>query len=309
VELAYLAIVSGDAPKFSSAEELIAKSYKDQITDEFIQPHVHINYKGIEQGDSVMIMNFRADRVRQLAAALCDPDFDGFARDVLQLSCIVSMTEYDEHLDPYLQVMLPAEIPAQTLGQIVSERGLKQVRIAETEKYAHVTYFFNGGIEEPFTNEDRILIQSPRVKTYDLEPQMSCFKVAQEVIEVVKKGFHQFVCVNFANPDMVGHTGNLKATIAAIESVDKCLGQIVAVAKQFGYDLLITADHGNAECMHDEVSHQPLTSHTLNKVPLIYYGSNNIKLKDGGLANIAATVLSLLGMSKPEQMCEGLDLK
>ncbi len=302
IKQAYDAIVSGKAPKFSSAVEAVNASYQNGKNDEFIEPVVSDKYLGMEDGDAVIIANFRADRVRQFSHALCDANFKEFEHSKIKFSSIISMTEYSKELAKMMTPLFKNEMPKNTLGEVVAGLGKKQLRAAETEKYAHVTYFFNGGREESFIGEDRVLVPSPKVATYDLKPEMSAYELTDKIVEAIKSNSYDFVCVNYANADMVGHSGSLNATIKAINAVDECLGNVMQAVKEVHGQMLVTADHGNAEEMLDEKSHQPLTSHTLNQVPLIYYGDSKIKLHNGGLADIAPTILALMGLVKPIEM-------
>lgn len=301
-EAAYEAIVNGKGKSFTDFKTMISASYEEKITDEFIVAHHHQDYHGMKEGDGLIIANYRADRVRQIATCIVDPQFKEFKTKKLHLAKALMMTKYSEELAKFMPVIFPHEIPVATLGEVISANNLMQLRAAETEKYAHVTYFFNGGREEPFTGEERILIPSSKVATYDLKPEMSVNEITNAVTQELKKQKHAFVCVNFANADMVGHSGNMPATVKAIEAIDAALGKLMMGAQENGYDLLITADHGNAEEMMDVKTNQPLTSHTLNPVPLIYYGKKKLKLHKGGLADIAPTVLKLLNLPKPDAM-------
>lgn len=293
-DAAFNAIINAKASKFGDAKAYIQSSYVQGINDEFILPVVAEGYEGFKDGDTIIFCNFRADRMRQITTKFLS---SGFTK-----SRVIAMTEYSKELAEQMEVLFRSEQPVNVLGEVIANNKLKQFRIAETEKYAHVTYFLNGGREEVFVGEDRVMIPSPKVTTYDLKPEMSAFEVAEKVVKAVESNQYSLIVVNFANPDMVGHSGNVQATIKAVEAVDKCLGQIMAACKINNHDLLVTADHGNAEELYDEKNHQPLTSHSMNKVPLIYFGKKQLQLQDGGLADIAPTALKLLGISKPEQM-------
>lgn len=295
-------IAYAKAPKFDDPEQFINNCYNNKIIDEFIEPHVEKNYQGISIKDAVIIANFRADRVRQISTALVLSKFPFFKRQPLSLSSCLSMTSYSEELLQHMNVIFPNQIPKNTLGEVIAKNNLTQLRIAETEKYAHVTYFFNGGRELSFLGEDRILIPSPKVTTYDQKPEMSAYELTDSLIKKMKEKKYDFICANFANPDMVGHSGNINATVEAIETVDKCLGKIMQAATQMNYEFLITADHGNAECLYDKQTKQPLTSHTLNPVPIIYFGSQKLTLKNGELPDIAPTILHLMRIKKPKEM-------
>jgi 2,3-bisphosphoglycerate-independent phosphoglycerate mutase len=304
-EQAYHTIVDGKAAKeFTDPVAYLKTNYEDRITDEFIPPGKLRGYDGMKPGDGVLFFNFRADRARELTRAMTQHDFNFFRREAVPaLAGFVCMTPYDDSFG------LPAAYEKakvlNTLGEIVSKAGWKQLRIAETEKYAHVTYFFNGGEERVFEGEKRILIPSPReVRTYDLKPEMSALELTDALLTELKTGDYQFVVVNFANPDMVGHTGNLRAAIKAVETVDGCLQKIVSWVESHDAFAVITADHGNCEKMQDS-SGMPLTSHTLLPVPFIVVdaGSKQVKLTAGGkLADIAPTMLQLWGLKAPSEM-------
>jgi 2,3-bisphosphoglycerate-independent phosphoglycerate mutase len=303
-EKAFQAIVNAKGEKFTDVNAAVTNSYDAGVNDEFIVPMVDANYNGIQDGDAIVMANFRADRVRQISHAFCDANFKEFTRALPKLSHKISMTEYSDALASMMTSLFTNDTPKNTLGEVIASLGKKQLRAAETEKYAHVTYFFNGGREDPFVGEDRVLMPSPKVATYDLKPEMSAFELTEKLVPAILSRDYAFVCINFANADMVGHSGSVDATVKAIEAVDSCLGKIMDAVKQIGGEMLVTADHGNAEEMMDEKSHQPLTSHTLNKVPLIYFGKEKIKLKNGGLANIAPTILALMKIKKPAEMSE-----
>ncbi|KGF85497.1 2,3-bisphosphoglycerate-independent phosphoglycerate mutase [Prochlorococcus marinus] len=291
-----------------SPQDYIKKSYKKNITDEFIEP-IRISENYLKDGDSLICFNFRPDRARQIIKSLAKKEFLDFERKFFPKLDLVTFTQYDPNLS--VKVAFPPESLNNFIGQIVSENGLKQYRTAETEKYPHVTYFFNGGVEIPLPGEERHLIPSPRVATYDMEPEMSAEELTISCSEAIKSGNYAFVVINFANPDMVGHTGNMNATIKAIETVDKCIGQIVNATGEMGGSILITADHGNAEVMKGPAG-EPWTAHTTNKVPLIFIEGekrkipnmgNEIYLRDNaGLADIAPTLLQLLNLPTPKEM-------
>ncbi|QJT94700.1 2,3-bisphosphoglycerate-independent phosphoglycerate mutase [Wolbachia endosymbiont of Diaphorina citri] len=297
---AYEAIAFAKAPRYDDAVSLIDENYQNNITDEFIRPAVIGDYQGIKPEDGLLLANFRADRMIQLASILLGKT--DYAK-VAKFSSILSMMQYKADLKiPYL---FPPESFANTLGQIIEDNKLRQLRIAETEKYAHVTFFFNCGREEPFPGEERILIPSPKVKTYDLQPKMSAFELTEELVKKIHSQEFVLIVVNYANPDMVGHTGNIKAAEQAVLAVDDCLAKVLNVIKEVGNTaLIITADHGNVECMFDEENNTPHTAHTLNKVPFIVCSDsyNNLKLRDGRLSDIAPTILQLLGLKKPNEM-------
>ncbi|WP_353285139.1 2,3-bisphosphoglycerate-independent phosphoglycerate mutase [Wolbachia endosymbiont (group A) of Beris morrisii] len=294
---AYEAIAFAKAPRHDNAVSLIDENYQNNITDEFIKPAVIGDYQGIKPEDGVLLANFRADRIIQLASILLGKtDYI----EVAKFSSILSMMKYKEDLKiPYI---FPPTSFVDTLGQTIEDNKLRQLRIAETEKYAHVTFFFNCGKEEPFSGEERILIPSPKVKTYDLQPEMSAFELTEKLVEKIHSQEFALIVVNYANPDMVGHTGNIKAAEKAVLAVDDCLVKVLsAVKKSSNTALIVTADHGNVECMFDEENNTPHTAHTLNKVPFIV-SCDNLKLRDGRLSDIAPTILQLLGIKKPDEM-------
>ncbi len=302
VERGYRAIVEATPKTDLSPIEYVKQSYQKDITDEFIEPTAFEGYSGMSDGDSVVIANFRSDRVREITTALGAKSFEHFKRADIKLN-IATMTQYDASFD--YPILFEKEVPKNTLAEVISKAGLNQLHTAETEKYAHVTFFFNGGIEEPYLNESRVLIPSPKVATYDLKPEMS----APEVGEAVRKAMREeydFIVVNFANGDMVGHTGNFKAAIKAVEAVDKELGEILEVAKQKEYNVVITSDHGNCEEMVDEDGNI-LTNHTVGDVFAFVISPKVKKLKSGGgLNNIAPTVLELMELEVPKEMDESL---
>ena len=291
-----------------SPQDYIKESYEKNITDEFIEP-IRLSDDYLKDGDSMICFNFRPDRARQIVKSLSESNFSDFERKTFPNLDLVSFTQYDSNST--VKVAFPPEPLNNFIGQIVSENGLKQYRTAETEKYPHVTYFFNGGVEIPLPGEERHLIPSPRVATYDMEPEMSAEELTISCSKAIKSGKYAFVVINFANPDMVGHTGNMDATVKAIEKVDKCIGQIVNATGEMGGSILITADHGNAELMKGP-SGEPWTAHTINKVPLIFIEGekrkipnmgNEVYLRDNaGLADIAPTILQLLSLPIPKEM-------
>lgn len=308
-ELAYKALVLGEGNHHIDPLKAIEESYNDKVTDEFMIPTVINGSDGpvatVDTGDSMILFNFRPDRMRQLTRAFVDYEFDGFERSKVVSTFTVTMTDYDKTI---LNVhrAFRSETPRNTIGEFISHKGLNQLRIAETEKYAHVTFFFNGGREEPFINEDRCLIPSPKVATYDLKPEMSAYEVKDAVLENIKSDKYDLIILNFANPDMVGHTGDVAATIKAVETVDECLGEIVDLLEKKGGKAIITSDHGNSESLIEEDG-SPVTSHTTNKVPLILFGMKDVQLKEGILADISPTILDIMGLEKPEEM-EGKSL-
>lgn len=305
VELAYNALVNGEGEKFKDPLEAVKMSYLNGVTDEFIKPLLIEKNNGelatIKDNDAVIFYNFRPDRARQLTRAFVDNEFNYFNRKKVNVKYIC-MTLYDKTIEN-VEIAFKPHFVKNTLGEYLSKLGYKQLRAAETEKYAHVTYFFNGEIEEPFKHEVRKLIPSPDVPTYDLKPEMSAFELKKMIMEELEKDMYQVMIINFANPDMVGHTGDIEAAIKAVEAVDKCLGEIVNYIIRTDGTAIITADHGNCEEMLDPSNLSKLTSHSLNKVPFIVVkGSRNIKLKEGILADIAPTMLELMGLEKPEEM-------
>ena len=308
VELAYRALTKGEGKEAVSAVEGIQASYNDGKADEFVVPFV-VTENGkaagtIGDGDSVIFFNFRPDRAREITHAFCDKEFDGFARDKKLDLVFVCFTDYDETITDKL-VAFKKESITNTFGEFLAAHGKKQVRIAETEKYAHVTFFFNGGVEEPNEGEDRILVPSPKeVATYDLKPEMSANEVCDKLTEAIRSGKYDVVIINFANPDMVGHTGVEAAAIKAIETVDACVGRAVEAVKEVDGVLFICADHGNAEQLADYETGAPFTAHTTNPVPFILVNADpSLGLREGGaLCDIAPTMIELMGMEKPAEM-------
>ncbi|WP_244834889.1 2,3-bisphosphoglycerate-independent phosphoglycerate mutase [Clostridium sp. BJN0001] len=306
IELAYNAIVLGKGEEASSAIEALDKSYHDNKTDEFVLPTVvtedkHATAK-VKDGDSVVFFNFRPDRARELTRAINDKEFAGFKRNTLNLK-FVTITQYDKTLERVSVAYTPQTL-VNTLGEYVSKNGLKQLRIAETEKYAHVTFFFNGGVEKENPGEERKVIPSPKVATYDLKPEMSAYEVTDELLKKLDEDKYDMIILNFANADMVGHTGIVSAAVKAIEAVDTCLGKVYKKVLEKDGCVFITADHGNAETMIDTSTGNPFTAHTTNEVPFIYVANDaaNKTLKDGKLADIAPTMLNQLGLDKPAEM-------
>ena len=297
VEPGYRAIVDATPSTNLSATEYITASYAKDETDEFVLPTAFDGFKGVEDGDAFISANFRSDRVREITTALGDKDFDGFKRELKELH-LATMTQYNKSF-PY-PVLFPKDAPKNTLAEVISKAGLNQLHTAETEKYAHVTFFLNGGVDEPFLNETRVLIPSPKVKTYDEKPEMSAAEVGEAVRKAMDEGT-DFIVVNFANGDMVGHTGNIEASIKAVEAVDKELGQIFDKAKENDYAFVLTSDHGNCEEMKDELGNI-LTNHTVGKVWCFVEAEGVKEVKTGGLNNIAPTVLTLMGLDIPSEM-------
>ena len=305
VEKAYDAMVLGDGKRFNDAVNAIKTSYAQGISDEFVVPVVIKDYQGFEDGDAVLMANFRADRAREILYALADKEFNGFERKkVVNLSMAVGMTEYSADHKRFMKTMFPPETLKNIFGEMVAESGLTQLRIAETEKYAHVTFFFNGGEEKEFEGESRILVPSPKVATYDLKPEMSVYEVTDHLIDAIEnKKFDVIIC-NFANGDMVGHTGIMEAALKAVAAVDDCLGKVVAAIKKVNGVLLVTADHGNVEKMVDEKTGQPYTAHTVGDVEAVLINAPRdiIGLENGKLADISPTLLDLLNIVQPEEM-------
>jgi 2,3-bisphosphoglycerate-independent phosphoglycerate mutase len=307
-EKAYRLLTEPGDLSSQTPEEVLSESYAHNISDEFLEP-VRFQSKVLEAGDGLVCFNFRPDRVRQLIRALTCTHFDGFSRERIDPLHVVTFTQYEQGLP--VAVAFPPESLDGLLGQVVSEHGLRQFRTAETEKYPHVTYFMNGGIEQAFPGEDRHLVPSPRVPTYDMEPEMSAEKLTASCIAAINKGIYSLVVINYANPDMVGHTGQMEATAKAIAMVDHCVGQLIEATTRMGGTLLITADHGNAEVMQGPDG-RPWTAHTTNPVPVILVEgekrqlsghATDVKLREGGgLADIAPTLLAILGLPKPERM-------
>ena len=301
VTKAYEAIAHADGVKEKDSASAIAASYAQDVTDEFMIPAVMDGYDGMKKEDGVIFFNFRPDRARELTHAFTDETFDGFARDEALRPPYVTMTQYEVGLN--VKIAYPPEALTKTLGEVIESAGLTQLRIAETEKYAHVTFFFNGGLEKPYDHEDRILVPSPKVATYDLQPEMSAIEVTDKVVEAIGSGKYDFVILNFANGDMVGHTGVMDAAVKAVETVDACVGRVVEAIKKAGGVLCITADHGNCEQMLDAETGAPFTQHTTNPVPFILVNAHRLhKLRKGKLCDIAPTLLQLAGLSAPQEM-------
>ena len=304
VEKAYGAIVEADGPRFPDALAVIADAYANKKFDEFIVPAVVGDYAGMKNGDGVLCFNFRADRVREILGAMLEPDFSGFPRQrVVRFAAAVGMAQYSDALDKLMQTIFPPQTLKSILGEVVAEAGRTQLRMAETEKYPHVTYFLNGGREEPYAGEDRIMVPSPKVATYDLQPEMSAPELTDKAVAAIASGKYDLIVLNYANPDMVGHTGSLTAAIKAVETVDAGLGRIAQAIEKSGGALLVTADHGNCEMMRDPQTGGPHTAHTTNPVPLLLVGARNRALNaEGRLADIAPTLLELMELPKPKEM-------
>jgi 2,3-bisphosphoglycerate-independent phosphoglycerate mutase len=304
VSKAYSAIVEADGPRFADAPAVIADAYASKKFDEFIVPAVVGDYHGMKDGDGILCFNFRADRVREILGAMLDPEFSGFPRRrVVKFAAAVGMTHYSDELEKFMQAIFPPPSFAHILGEVVAEAGRTQLRMAETEKYPHVTYFLNGGHEEPYRGEDRIMVPSPKVATYDLQPEMSAPELTDKAVAAINSGKYDMIILNYANPDMVGHTGSLPAAIKAVETVDAGLGRIADAIQKAGGALLVTADHGNCEMMRDPQTGGPHTAHTTNPVPVVLLGARNRGLvAEGRLADIAPTLLELMELPKPKEM-------
>ena len=304
VAKAYSAIMDAQGTCFPDAQAAVADAYSQRLFDEFIAPAVIGDYRGIKSGDGVLCFNFRADRVREILGVILDPpEGSGFARrSSVKIAAAVGMTEYSDDLSPLMQAIFPPQTFPDILGEVAAASGRTQLRMAETEKYPHVTYFLNGGREEPYEGEVRIMVPSPKVATYDLKPEMSAPELTDKAVLAIDSGKFDLIVLNYANPDMVGHTGSLAAAIKAVETVDAGLGRIAdAVARQGGA-LLVTADHGNCEMMRDPATGEPHTSHTTNPVPVLLMGGGNNALRDGRLADIAPTLLELMELPQPKDM-------
>ncbi len=307
VELAYKAMVKGEGVAADSAVAAVANSYADDKTDEFVLPAVVMENGApvatIKDGDSIIFFNFRPDRAREITRTFCADEFDGFDRGERVKTTYVCFTEYDVTI-PNKSIAFPKTEITNTFGEFLAAKGLKQARIAETEKYAHVTFFFNGGVEEPNEGEERILVKSPKVATYDLQPEMSAFTVCDKLCDAIRSDKYDVIIINFANPDMVGHTGVEAAAIKAVEAVDACVGRAVEAIKEVDGQMFICADHGNAEQLLDYETKAPFTAHTTNPVPFILVNADpKYKLRENGvLADIAPTLIELMGLEKPEEM-------
>lgn len=302
---AYAALVEAEGKTAASAAEAIRASYDAGETDEFVQPSVVVGYRGMADGDGLLMANFRADRVRQILTALLDPAFDGFSRGrVVHFSAAVGMCAYSEALKRVMDMLFPQPMLRNGLGEVVAAAGRTQLRIAETEKYAHVTFFLNGGEERQFDGEERILVPSPKVATYDLKPEMAASEVTDRLVEAIRSERFDLIVVNYANTDMVGHTGDMAAAKAAVEAVDASLGRMVEALEAVGGAAFITSDHGNAEQMRDAESGEPQTAHTSNLVPAILVGAPDASatLRRGRLADVAPTLLTLMDLPVPKEM-------
>lgn len=304
VERGYNVIATGTGSKANAPLQAIRDSYAAGTTDEFFEPTVIGDYAGTADGDGLIMANFRADRARELLSALLEPTFDGFTRArVTTFSAALGLSEYSSDLSKHMSVLFPADAPEHGLGQVVSDAGLRQLRIAETEKYAHVTFFLNGGIEKEFPGEQRILIPSPKVATYDLQPEMSAGEVTDKLVDAIASNQFDLIVANYANGDMVGHTGILAAAMTAAETLDGCLSRLEEAIENIGGAMLVTADHGNCELMVDPETKAPHTAHTIGKVPLVLVGqTSGATLHDGRLADLAPTILDLMAVPQPTKM-------
>lgn len=303
--LAYAAIVGADGERAADPVAAIETAYAADTSDEFVKPAVIEGFAGMADGDGVLMANFRADRARQMLAALLDPAFDDFERDrIIRFAAALGMTSYSGHLDRLMTTLFPPMRLENVLGRVVADAGLTQLRIAETEKYAHVTFFLNGGEEAPFPGEERVLVPSPKVATYDLQPEMSAPELTDRLVSAVESGGFDLIVVNYANTDMVGHTGKLEAAKKAVATVDACLGRLEAAVTGVGGALLVTADHGNVETMQDAETGQPHTAHTRNLVPVVLAAGQerSVALRNGRLADVAPTILELLHLKQPVEM-------
>jgi 2,3-bisphosphoglycerate-independent phosphoglycerate mutase len=303
VKLAYDVIAAGTGERFDTAAAALAAGYAAGVGDEFLHAAVIGGYPGAKAGDGVLCFNFRADRVREILTALLDPGFDGFERQAPEFAAALGMTAYSDALAPFMGTLFAPQQLNDILGEVVAAAGKKQLRMAETEKYPHVTYFLNGGREVPFDGEDRVMVPSPKVATYDLQPEMSAAALTEKAVGAIRSGTYDLIILNFANPDMVGHTGSLPAAIKAVEAVDAGLGAIADAVAAQGGALLVTADHGNCEMMRDPETGGPHTAHTTNPVPVFLAGGpKGGGLHDGILADLAPTLLGLMGIAQPAAM-------
>lgn len=305
VSQAFDVMVAGKGKSAANAAAAIKQAYEADETDEFVSPTAIDGYAGMNDGDGLLFVNFRADRAREILAALADPAFKAFAASARpEFTAICGMVEYSVKHNKYMDVMFPSEEIVNTLGHWVSTHGLKQYRVAETEKYPHVTFFFNGGLEAPETGEERYVAPSPKVRTYDMQPEMSASDVTEHLVGAIRSTEYDLIIVNYANPDMVGHTGDLQAAMAACEAVDAGVGQVLDALKDVGGAMILTADHGNCETMVDPVTGGPHTAHTTNPVPVIMVGGpDGAKLRDGGiLGDLAPSLLELMNLPQPPEM-------
>lgn len=303
VGLAYDAMINGKGLAAATATDAVAQSYAGDVTDEFIKPTSIADYSGVQDGDGIFCLNFRADRAREILAAIGQPDFDGFEMGPRPtLSALLGMVQYSDAHNVYMTTVFPKSALVNTLGEWVAKQGLRQFRLAETEKYPHVTFFLNGGKETPEIGEDRYMAQSPKVATYDLQPEMSAAEVAEHFVGAIEDGY-DLIVTNFANPDMVGHTGNIPAAVKACEAVDQDLGLVLAALKSAGGAMIVTADHGNCETMIDPETGGPHTAHTINPVPVILVGApDGTTLHQGRLSDLAPTLLDLMNLPLPDEM-------
>ena len=303
VSKAYQAIADAEGPRFPDANAAIADAYARDLSDEFVVPAVIGDYRGMKDGDGVLCFNFRADRVREILTALLDPRFSGLPRQrAIKIAAAAGMTSYSDELDAFMQAIFAPENLPLMLGEIVANNRRTQLRMAETEKYPHVTYFLNGGREDPYPGEDRVMVPSPKVPTYDLQPEMSAPELTDQAVKAIQSGKYDLIVLNYANPDMVGHTGSLPAAIKAVETVDAGLGRIADAVAKAGGALLVTADHGNCELMRDPETGGPHTAHTTGPVPLLIMGGGDVTVNEGRLADIAPTLLELMDLPKPAEM-------
>ena len=303
VARAYAAIADGQGYSYADAASAVDAGYNADVTDEFIVPSVVDGYRGMRDGDGLLCFNFRADRVRELLAALLDPGFDGFPRSRRPaFAAAAGMTRYGDALAPLMDALFPPQSMHHLLGQVVAAAGRRQLRMAETEKYPHVTYFLNGGEEPPLAGEDRIMIPSPKVATYDLQPEMSAPELTDRAVGAIESGRYDLIVLNYANADMVGHSGVMEAAVRAVEAVDAGLGRVAEAIEAVGGALLVIADHGNCETMRDPLTGGPHTAHTTNRVPVMLLGVDGERIADGRLADVAPTLLQIMGIAQPAEM-------
>ncbi|MBL6621640.1 MAG: 2,3-bisphosphoglycerate-independent phosphoglycerate mutase [Rickettsiales bacterium] len=303
VKKAYDAYILGDAKKTNDFMKSLEESYSRNEYDEFVKPIISADFTAIKDGDGFFVANYRADRVRQLITMFLDNDFSKVSRENINFSALIGIAEYSKEISEYLPALFPTEFPKNVLADVFEAKLFKQLHIAETEKYAHVTFFFNGGVEAPKNGEERVLVPSPKVRTYDLEPAMAADLVTDNLLEAIKSGKYEFIVVNYANPDMVGHTGVYDAALNAVEKIDEILGKLSKAILAVDGQMIITADHGNIEEMFDEDINQPHTAHSMNPVPFSVINSRqDFSLENGGLCDVAPTILDLLDIEKPEDM-------